>query len=238
MPRMRVVGSVRVSTEEQGQEGVSLKNQEDKIRDYCKLYDLELARVETDPGVSAKTLDRPGLKSALEDLRRGKSGRKDGPAVDGLVIYKLDRLTRSIGDWDHLIKEYFNDKVGKGLFSVSDQIDTRTAGGRMFLNLIIIIAQWEREIIAERTRDALQGKIRRGERCGKVRFGYDLSPDGRSLVPNDREQDAIGRMRAWKASGKTYRDLVELLKEYGVDTKDGGIWRPATVRQILVRPIA
>jgi site-specific DNA recombinase len=236
VPNLRVVGYTRVSTEEQGREGVSLANQEDKIREYGRLYDLDPVRVESDPGVSAKTLDRPGLKSALDDLRRGKAGRAKG--VEGLVIYKLDRLTRSIGDWDHLIKEYFNDKVGRGLFSVSDQIDTRTAGGRMFLNLIIIIAQWEREIVAERTRDALQGKIRRGERCGKVRFGYDLATDGRSLVPNEDEQEAIAKMRAWKAAGKTYRDLARLLEEYGIDTKDGGIWRPATIRQILLRPIA
>jgi site-specific DNA recombinase len=108
----------------------------------------------------------------------------------------------------------------------------------MFLNLIMTIAQWEREIIAERTSEALQGKIRRGERCGKIRFGYDLSPDGRTLVPNDHEQQAIEHMRTWKAAGKTYRELARMLEEYGIGTKDGGIWRPATVRQIPIRPIA
>lgn len=238
MPEARVIGYVRVSTEEQSQEGVSMANQQGKIMEYCKLYDLELIRIESDPGVSAKTLDRPGLKSALDDLRRGKSARKSVAPVDGLIIYKLDRLTRSIGDWDYLVRELFNEHTGKRLFSFTEKIDTGSAAGRMFLNLIIIMAQWEREIIGERTRDALQGKIRRGERCGKVRFGYDLAPDGRSLMPNDHEQQAIEQMRTWKAAGKTYRDLVEMLKEYGVDTKDGGIWRPATVRQILLRPIA
>jgi DNA invertase Pin-like site-specific DNA recombinase len=108
----------------------------------------------------------------------------------------------------------------------------------MFLNLIMTIAQWEREIIAERTSEALQGKIRRGERCGKVRFGYDLADDGRTLVPNELEQKAIDRMKEWRAQGKTYRDLVAMLQEYGIETKDGGIWRPATVRQIIRRPIA
>jgi site-specific DNA recombinase len=239
VPEMRVIGYVRVSTEEQGRDGVSLANQEEHIRKYCDLYKLDLVRIASDPGISAKTLDRPGLKSALDDLRRCKPGRKHDPSsIDGLVIYKLDRLTRSIGDWDYLIRELFNEHTGKGLFSYSDQIDTRTANGRMFLNLIMTIAQWEREIIAERTSDALQGKIRRGERCGKVRFGYDLSSDGRTLIPNEHEQKAIDHMRTWKAAGKTYRDLVEMLKEYGIDTKDGGIWRPATIRQILLRPIA
>jgi DNA invertase Pin-like site-specific DNA recombinase len=236
---LRVIGYVRVSTDEQGREGVSLALQQAKIAEYCRLYDLDLVRVESDPGSSARTLDRPGIKSALDDLRRAKPGRKaDAQSIDGIVIYKLDRLTRSIANWDQLIQEFFNDKIGKRLFSVSDQIDTRTANGRMFLNLIMTIAQWEREIIAERTSDALQGKIRRGERCGKLRFGYDLAPDGRSLLPNEHEQKAIAQMRTWRAAGKTYRDLVRLLEEYGIDTKDGGIWRPATIRQILLRPIA
>jgi site-specific DNA recombinase len=229
---MRVIGYIRVSTEEQEKEGVSLPLQEQKIRDYCGLYDLELIRIESDPGVSAKTLDRPGLKSALEALKSARS------RVEGLVIFKLDRLTRSIGDWDHLIKELFNDKIGKQLFSVSDQIDTRTANGRFFLNLMILIAQWEREIIVERTTDALQGKIRRGERCGKVRFGHDLAEDGRTLVDNPREQAAIRLMREWRAEGRTYRDLVKLLDDLGIETKEGGIWRPQTIRQILTRPVA
>jgi site-specific DNA recombinase len=236
--RARVLGYVRVSTEEQGREGVSLPMQEDKIREYCRLYELDLVRIESDPGVSAKTLDRPGLRSALDDLRRGKSRRKAGGHIEGLVIYKLDRLTRSIGGWDKLIQELFNEKTGIKLFSVQDQIDTRTATGKMILNIIMTIAQWEREVIAERTGDALQGKIRRGERCGRLRFGYDLGVDGKMLVPNGPEQEAIGRMKEWRAQGKTYRDLVALLQEYGIDTKDGGIWRPATIRQILIRPIA
>jgi site-specific DNA recombinase len=233
---VRVLGYVRVSTEEQSREGISLPNQVAKIMEYCKLYELDLVRIESDPGISAKTLDRPGLKRALEDLRRGKSRHK--PGIDGLVIYKLDRLTRSIGNWDQLIQELFNDRIKKRLLSVSEQIDTGTANGRMFLNLIMTIAQWEREVIAERTGDALQGKIRRGERCGKVRFGHDLADDGIHLVPNEAEQAAIARLKEWRAQGKTYRDLVGMLEEYGIDTKEGGIWRPATIRQILLRPIA
>jgi DNA invertase Pin-like site-specific DNA recombinase len=108
----------------------------------------------------------------------------------------------------------------------------------MVLNLIMTIAEWEREIIGERTSDALQAKIRRGERCGRLRFGYDLGPDGKTLIPNPRDQEAITRMRAWRAQGKTYRDLVRLVEDLGIDTKGGGIWRPQTIRQILTRPVA
>jgi site-specific DNA recombinase len=109
----------------------------------------------------------------------------------------------------------------------------------MVVNLLMTVAQWEREVIGERTRDAPQAKIARGERCGKIRFGYDLSADGKSLVKNEREQEAIRQMRAWRAQGKTYRDLVKLVEDFGIDTKEGNrVWVPTTIRRILCRPIA
>lgn len=232
---MRVIGYIRVSTEEQASDGVSMRAQADKIRLYCQLHDHELLRIVEDPGASGKTLDRPGLRSVLTELRaKGKD------AAEGIVIAKLDRLTRSLRDWSDLIEEFFDERARRrrSLFSVGDSIDTMTAAGRLILNVLMTVAQWEREIIAERTRDTLQSKIRRGERCGKVRFGYDLADDGVNLVPNAREQEAIGMMKAWKAQGRTYRDLVKLLDDLGIDTKEGGIWRPATIRQILIRPVA
>lgn len=143
---LRVDGYGRVSTEEQEKEGVSLVNQEQRIRDYCKLYGLNLVRMVTDPGVSAKTLDREGVQSVLDDLRRGH--------VAGLVITKLDRLTRSLGDWSSLIDEFFSKDAGLRLFSVNDSIDTGTASGLLVLDVLMSVAQWERRIIAERTSDA------------------------------------------------------------------------------------
>ena len=185
---LRVDGYGRVSTEEQEKEGVSLVNQEQRIRDYCKLYGLNLVRMVTDPGVSAKTLDREGVQSVLDDLRRGH--------VAGLVITKLDRLTRSLGDWSSLIDEFFSKDAGLRLFSVNDSIDTGTASGLLVLDVLMSVAQWERRIIAERTSDALQGKIRRGERCGRIRFGYTLGTDGKTLIPHEGEQKAISFMRS------------------------------------------
>jgi len=227
---LRVDGYIRVSTEEQAREGSSLILQREKIEWYCKAHDLELVRIECDAGVSAKTLEREGVAAVLDDLQRGR--------VDGLVVIKLDRLTRSLRDWAHLIERFFDDRAGRRLFSVSDSIDTRTAAGRMVLNLLMTVAQWEREVIAERTRDALQGKIGRGERCGRVRFGYALADDGKTLVPDPVQQKAIDFMRQWEAQGKTYRDMGALLTEMGNETKEpGGVWRPGVVYKILTRPI-
>jgi len=229
--RLRVVGYPRVSTEEQARGGTSIENQMEKIRMFCELHELELVKLEPDAGYSAKSLDRPGIKRILDDLERGR--------IDGLVITKLDRLTRSLEDWSVLIKRYFRDDAGARLFSVSDSIDTRTANGRMVLNLIMTIAEWEREIISERTKDALQGKIGRGERCGKIRYGYELAKDGRSLIPNPKEQAMIAKMKAWRSQGWTYQKMVDELHQSGIETKEWGhIWYPSTLHRILTRPIA
>ena len=169
---MDVIGYARVSTDEQSKEGVSIDAQIAKIKAYCMLYGLNLVDVVVDAGVSAKTLKRPGLQSALAMLKAKKAG--------GMVIAKLDRLSRSVKDWNSLIDLYFGEKAGKQLCSVNDQIDTRTASGRLVLNVLMSVAQWEREATGERTRDALQHKITKGERVGKVPFGFDLADDGMS----------------------------------------------------------
>jgi site-specific DNA recombinase len=225
-----VIGYLRVSTEEQANDGLSLTLQEHKVRGYCELYGLDLVRIETDAGVSAKSLEREALGRVLDDLGRWNA--------DGIVVYKLDRLTRSIRDWAYLIERFFDDKAGRRLFSVQDSIDTRTAAGRMVLNLFMTVYQWERETIVERTKDAMQGKIARGERAGRIRFGYDLAGDGRTLVPNPRQQEAITFMKQWRDENKTYREMIELLTELGIETKEpGAIWRPGVIHRILTRPI-
>ena len=224
---MKVIGYIRVSTDEQASHGQSLDAQRAKIEGYAKLYDLELVAVIEDAGQSGKSLNREGLQRALTMLRKGNA--------DGIVIAKLDRLTRSVGDWQALIDGYFGDKPGKQLFSVGDSIDTRTAAGRLVLNVLLSVAQWEREAIGERTRDALQHKISKGERCGKVRFGYDLAADGKTLVPNRREQEAIGLIRELRARGESLRRIAIELNDRGIPTKEGRPWMHMSVAGILAR---
>ncbi len=225
---MRAVGYIRVSSEEQATEGVSLDAQRAKVVGYSDLYGLQLVAVEVDAGASAKTLDRPALRRALGMLDRGEA--------DGLVIAKLDRLSRSVGDWDRLIADYFGEKAGRKLWSVADAIDTRTAAGRLVLNVLMSVAQWEREAIGERTRDALRHKIRQGERCGKVRFGHDLGPDGVRLAANPAEQEALARIRTLAAEGRSLRAIAAELTRAGVPTKEGRpAWDHSTVKRILAR---
>ena len=184
---MRVIAYASVSTTDQADNGISLDAQQGKMRAYASLYGLEVVEMIVDAGESGKSLNRPGLQRALSLLKSGKA--------DGLVVAKLDRLSRSVSDWQRLIRDFFSEKAGKQLLSVADCIDTRTAAGRLVLTILAAISEWEREAIGERTRDALQHKIRNGQRVGKVRFGYDLcrrwrDPRGKPGRAANRRPDA------------------------------------------------
>ena len=187
-----------------------------------------MAEVVQDAGESAKSLKRPGLQRALTMLNAGEA--------DGLAIVKLDRLTRSVADWQLLIDNHFGEKAGKQLFSVADSIDTRTAAGRLVLNVLLSVAQWEREATGERTREALRQKINNGERVGKVLFGCDLADDGTTLIPNHAEQNAIAWMKQLRTEGLTLRQIADALTDHGIATKEGKpAWSHSAVSYILKR---
>jgi DNA invertase Pin-like site-specific DNA recombinase len=235
---LRAAGYIRVSTEEQAKEGVSLDAQIAKLRAYAELYGITLVAIEADEGVSAKSLDRPGLQRALAMIRRNEA--------DGLLIAKLDRLSRKIGDWDDLIDDYFGEKPGKRLWSVADSIDTTTASGRMVLNMMMTVAQWERESVIERTRDALRYKIATNSRCGKIRYGSEIDPtDPRvsrklknpvGLIANSSEVETIELMKRLQDHGLSLRAIADELTSRGVPTRDGRErWCHSTVHKILKR---
>ncbi len=227
MARTRVIGYTRVSTLEQASEGYSLAAQEAKLRSYAELYDLELVAIETDAGQSGKSLDRPGLQAALDALRSG--------AADAILVGKLDRLTRSVADMAQLIDEFFGEKAPSKatLFSVADQIDTRTAGGRLVLNVLVSVAQWERETIAERTKSALDHKKTIGEHVGAKPFGFEIN--GTHLVALEAEQQAISLILDLRDRGQTLREIAAELTHRGIVTKRGGRWHIQTVKNILAR---
>jgi site-specific DNA recombinase len=236
---LRVLGYARVSTAEQARDGVSLPAQSEKIRQFARLHDLDLVEVIEDPGASAKTLDRPGLSRALAMLDAGEAG--------GLIVAKLDRLTRSVVDLARLAEGYFGGDHPKGqLLSVSDSIDTRTAAGRMVLNIITTIAQWERETIVELTLDAMRHKKSKGEACGNPPFGSQVDPrDPRrskgglpvALIPCQEELEALALMRSLANRGWTLRAIAAELDRRGFKPRRGGAsWARSTVSDLLARP--
>ncbi|HEY3998738.1 MAG TPA: recombinase family protein [Candidatus Xenobia bacterium] len=208
---MKVIGYTRVSTEEQSTNGVSLAAQADKLRAYAALYDLEIVAIIEDPGQSGKTLNRPGIQQALNMLRTGQA--------EGLLIAKLDRLTRSVADMGALIGEFFAGSQFS-LLSVADQVDTRSAAGRLVLNVLTSVAQWEREAISERTSTALQYKKSQGIKLG---------------APALDDAETITRIVSLRADGKTLREIAAVLEAEGRSTVRGGKWAPETIKKILAR---
>jgi site-specific DNA recombinase len=205
---MRVIGYVRVSTDRQAESGLSLEAQELKIRQFAALHDLELVEVVVDAGESASSLKRPGLQRALGMLEGGEAG--------GLLIAKLDRLTRSVKDLGTLVEGYFSARFS--LLSVADSIDTRSAAGRLVLNVLASVAQWEREAIGERTRDAIAAKVARGELLkGAPRYGY--GPGG---LECEHEQLVLARVQSLRAEGLPVRAVAHQLTAEGLISRRSG----------------
>jgi DNA invertase Pin-like site-specific DNA recombinase len=204
---------------------VSLSAQRAKVEGYCALHDLELVEVIADAGASAKSLDRAGLTVALGMLEVGE--------VEGLVIVKLDRLSRSVGDWNYLVSKYFGETKGTQLFSVHDSIDTRSAAGRLVLNIMMTVAQWEREAIAERTRDAQAHKRSKGERIGQIPYGSKLNPDRKTLEVDLADVAAASMATDLHNHGWSYRRIAEALESQGFRTKHGRPWCHSSVAKIV-----
>ena len=217
---MKAIGYVRVSTDEQAKSGLGLEAQIAKIKAYAELFDIELTEIIADEGISGKTLDREGLQRAIKILKDKKA--------EGMVIAKLDRLTRNVADLGTLVSTVF-DKAE--LYSVSEQINTKNAAGRLVLNVLVSVAQWERETICERTKDALQAKKARNEKTGgNTPFGFNVI-NGK-LVKNEEEQAIIDEIKNLKNKGLSLRKIAEALNERGIATKNGKTWTATQIQRI------
>ena len=219
----RTIAYLRVSTEKQADRGVSLDAQRVKVEQYAALYELEIVEIITDAGLSASTLERPGLQRALGRLRRKEA--------DALLVVKLDRLTRSVRDLGDLIAGPF--APGKAaLLSVSEQFDTRSAAGRMVMSIMAVVSQWEREAIGERTSAAMQHMKAQGEYTGgAVPYGYKLDADER-LESVPEEQAVIVSVRELRA-GRSLRAVAAELAARGMRNRAGGVFGPAAIAGML-----
>ncbi len=223
---MRAIGYARVSTEEQARHGISLEVQVKRIKQQAEIADYDLQEIIIDAGCSAKSFKRTGIQSAIQAIKAGE--------VEAIIIYRLDRLTRSVTDLDRFIS--LINKYDVALASVTDSIDTKTATGRMTLNIIVSVMQGERELIGERTAAALQLKRERGEYCGGVvPFGYRRR--GRRLVEVEEEQRVCRIIARKRRAGASLRQIAAHLERLEVKTKTGGKWYAASVRQVLNRKV-
>src|ERR1700688_2098459 len=208
---MKTVGYVRVSTDKQADRGVSLDAQAEKIRAMAVVHSSELLEIIVDGGESAKSLNRPGMASLLAMVDAGE--------VKTLIVAKLDRLTRSVKDLCELLERF--ERRGVALVSVAESLDTGSAAGRLGLNIMAAVSQWEREAIGERTRDAMRHKRNQGERVGNIAFGSRLSDDGQHLEPDPAEQAALAEIRRLRSHGTTLRGIAAALEPPGVPDAAG-----------------
>lgn len=169
----------RVSTHKQEDFGVSLGTQQEKLQAYCSLKNLDNTKDYTDVG-SARNTDRPDFQRLMRDIKVGK--------IKNVVVWRLDRLTRSIADLDKLVR-IFN-QYGCALHSATESLDTSTANGRMMVNVIAIFAQWESESISERVSVNMQSLAEKGVWMSALPFGFDLGEDKR-LVINEKEASIL-----------------------------------------------
>jgi site-specific DNA recombinase len=225
---MQTIGYVRVSTDRQAEQGVSLDAQEAKIRAMATVQGGELLDVIVDGGESAKSLNRPGLQRLLELVNAGKVG--------AVIVAKLDRLTRSVKDLCGLLELFEKRKVA--LISVAESLDTGSAAGRLVITIMGAVSQWEREAIGERTRDALRHKRGNGERVGNIAFGYRLCSDGLHLEPDPAEQAALVVARKLRADGHSLRAVAGALNQNGHRTRRGTPWWLESVVRVIKQDAA
>ena len=218
----QAVGYVRVSTVQQATDGVSLDAQRARIAAWCQANGYDLIALHADEGLSGKcATNRPALRAALNDACASKAA---------LVVYSLSRLARSTQDALGISERLR--RAGADLVSLSEKIDTTSAAGKMVFRMLAVLAEFERDVIAERTRAAMQHKRRRGERVSReAAYGFRLTADGR-VEADPTEQRVVELVAGLHAAGWSLRKIAAALEAEGLRPRKGLRWHPQTVARI------
>ncbi|GAA4376882.1 recombinase family protein [Nocardioides caricicola] len=205
---MQVIGYLRVSTDEQASSGLGLEAQRARIAAEAAHKGWDVIWL-VDEGYSAKSLDRPAMTEALRLLAAREVG--------ALIVAKLDRLSRSVVDFSNTLA--LAKKQGWAMVLLDLGVDTSTPNGKLVAGLMAQIAEWERDIIAQRTREALAAAKARGQRLGRPR----ATPD-----------DVVDRVVDLRATGLSLRAIAQALTDAEIPTTRGADgWRASTVRRVL-----
>jgi site-specific DNA recombinase len=218
---------VRVSTEEQAQEGFSIRAQEQKLADYARIKDWPIYKIYIDEGISGKDIKgRPAVKELIDDVKAGN--------VKNVLVFKIDRLTRSTADLIYLI-DTFN-QYDCAFNSLLESIDTHTSSGRMFLKIIGIFAEFERENIIERTKVGVERKVKEGySLCtAQASYGYDRTKGERIQRINEEEAGIVREIfNMFVHGGETLTNIARLLNLRSIKTKGNKAWDSTKVRRLL-----
>ncbi len=218
---------VRVSTDEQAQAGFSIRAQTQKLKDYAGIKDWTVHKIYADEGISGKDIkSRPAVMELIEDVKSG--------LVQNVLVYKIDRLTRSTADLIYLVDLFNNYHCAFN--SLMESIDTQTASGRLFLKIIGIFAEFERENIIERTRLGLERKVKEGYTLctAQASFGYDRT-SGETIQRINEPQAQIVReiFELFVCDGASLIEIARRLNMRGVKTKADKTWNGTKVRRVL-----
>ena len=206
--KIKVAIYVRVSTQEQAKEGYSIGEQTDRLRKFAEAHDWIIVNVYVDAGHSGANTDRPALQEMIADLKAGK--------IDKVLVYKLDRLSRSQKDTLELIEDVFLPN-NCDFESMTEKLDTSTPQGRLFLGILAAFAQLEREMIKERMSLGRYARIKEGKWQGgaRVPFGYDYEPALDKLVINEYESMIVKMMFDAFTDGKPLYAIEQNMIENG-----------------------
>ncbi len=218
---------IRVSTEEQVQEGFSIRGQEEKLRDYVRIKDWSLFDLYIDEGISGKNIkDRPAVGRLIEDVKAGR--------VKNVLVYKIDRLTRSTSDLVFLV-DLFN-KYNCAFNSLMESIDTQTPSGRMFIKIIGIFAEFERENIIERVKMGRDRKVKEGySLCSShASYGYDREPGKKVQTVNNEEAEIVREIfDRFVNENMSMNSIVRLLNLRKIPSKKGKLWDRKNLKNLL-----
>lgn len=218
---------VRVSTEEQAQDGYSVRGQEQKLRDYSRIREWHVYKVYIDDGISGKNItERPAINELIQDIKDGK--------VNNVLVFKIDRLTRNTADLIYLVN-LFNEH-DCAFNSLSESIDTQTPSGRMFIKIIGIFAEFERENIIERSKLGFERKAREGYTLATrvTSYGYDKKPGEKVQTINEYEASIVREVfDMFVHQNKSCLEIARILNERGVPTKENAKWYSRSIKNML-----
>jgi site-specific DNA recombinase len=216
----------RVSTDRQAEEGFSLPAQKERMTQFIQSQAWSITGEYIDDGYSAKNIERPAIQRLLRDMKTGK--------FEVVVVYRLDRLVRSVIDLHHLLTEF--DRYNVKFKSVTEAFDTTSAMGRLFITMVGAMAAWERENLAERVVMGMSRKASEGGRTGAIApFGYTLGENG-NLVINSEEANWVRWIfENYKRMG--LRAIAMELNKRNVRSRRGLTWIASTLQYLIENPV-
>lgn len=218
---------VRVSTTSQLEEGYSIEEQKAKLESYCDIKDWHIYKVYTDGGFSGSTTERPALEQLIKDAQ--------SKLFDTVLVYKLDRLSRSQKDTLYLIEDIFL-KNNIEFVSLLENFDTSTPFGRAVIGLLSVFAQLEREQIKERMQLGKLGRAKAGKSMmwAKTSYGYNYNKDTGTMTVNEYEALAVKEIYASYLAGMSITKLRDKINE---EYPKQPAWSYRTIRGILANPV-